>query len=53
MQMGHGSKDAAVYIFGQLVNGEKVLQPGDRLEIYQPLLLDPKMLRRLSAQPIK
>lgn len=39
-------------IFGQLERAPKLrqLQDGDRIEIYRPLVLDPKEARRLRAQ---
>lgn len=39
-------------IFGQLEKQPKqrLLQDGDRIEIYRPLVLDPKEARRLRAQ---
>ncbi len=37
-------------IFGQLVSGEHVLMPGDRVEIYRPLPADPKETRRALAK---
>ncbi|SDH90792.1 RnfH family protein [Nitrosomonas sp. Nm132] len=33
-------------IFGKLAKLETILQNGDRIEIYRPLLLDPKEKRR-------
>lgn len=33
-------------IFGKLVNLETVLRTGDRVEIYRPLIADPKDARR-------
>lgn len=33
-------------IYGRIVSGDAVLQPGDRLEIYRPLLVEPKTARR-------
>lgn len=39
-------------IFGQLEKQPKqrILQDGDRIELYRPLVLDPKEARRLRAQ---
>jgi hypothetical protein len=37
-------------IFGQVVSGEHVLMPGDRVEIYRPLPADPKETRRELAK---
>ncbi len=39
-----------VGIFGKLKPADSLLQPGDRVEIYRPLLMDPKQARRLRAQ---
>lgn len=41
-----GDNHPAVGIFGKLRSYDYVLQDGDRIEIYQPLLLDPKEARR-------
>ncbi len=40
-----------VGIFGKVVADpdQQVVQPADRLEIYRPLLADPKEIRRLRA----
>lgn len=40
-------------IFGQCIPHHHVLQAGDRVEIYRPLILDPKESRRLRAQQAK
>jgi putative ubiquitin-RnfH superfamily antitoxin RatB of RatAB toxin-antitoxin module len=40
---------AKVGIFGKVVSLDTVLQPGDRVEIYRPLLIDPKQARRQKA----
>jgi putative ubiquitin-RnfH superfamily antitoxin RatB of RatAB toxin-antitoxin module len=44
-----------VGIFGKKVSLETVLKAGDRVEIYRPLLRDPKEARRLRAKkmPLK
>ncbi len=39
----------AVGIFGQRVKLDSNLQDGDRIEIYRPLIMDPKEARRLRA----
>lgn len=39
-----------VGIFGVLCEPERVLADGDRVELYRPLKLDPKEVRRLNAQ---
>ncbi|NGP54536.1 RnfH family protein [Thioalkalivibrio sp. XN8] len=36
-------------IFGKLCKGDRVLNPGDRVEIYRPLLADPRAARRELA----
>ena len=38
-----------VGIFGKLAKLDKVLQDGDRIEIYRPLIADPKEVRRKRA----
>lgn len=41
----------ALGVFGQLVDGSRLLEPGDRVEIYRPLKADPRETRRrLAAQ---
>jgi hypothetical protein len=37
-------------IFGKLVKPDRALQDGDRVEIYRPLILDPKDSRRKRAR---
>lgn len=44
---------AAVGIFGKLRSLEHVLQAGDRIEVYQPLYMDPKEARRVRAKQFK
>jgi hypothetical protein len=39
-----------VGIFSRKCTADQVLQPGDRVEIYRPLLIDPKEARRLKAE---
>lgn len=48
-------KKNKVGVFSKLVTLEKRLQPGDRVEIYRPLLIDPKQARilRAKANPLK
>lgn len=36
-------------IFGRLVAPDQVLEPGDRVEIYRPLVADPKEARKKRA----
>ncbi|MGQ9658833.1 MAG: RnfH family protein [Thermochromatium sp.] len=38
-----------VGIFGRLVTLDQVLEDGDRIEIYRPLIADPKTARRRRA----
>jgi putative ubiquitin-RnfH superfamily antitoxin RatB of RatAB toxin-antitoxin module len=38
-----------VGIFGQKATPDQVLQNGDRVEIYRPLVIDPKEIRRQRA----
>lgn len=37
-------------VFGRRAPAERVLEPGDRVEIYRPLEVDPKEARRRRAQ---
>lgn len=39
-----------VGIFGKVVDLETVLREGDRVEIYRPLIIDPKQARRARAK---
>lgn len=39
----------SVGIFGQKTDPEHVLREGDRVEIYRPLIADPKEVRRQRA----
>ncbi|MGB3123967.1 MAG: RnfH family protein [Pseudomonas sp.] len=43
--------ECALGIFGKVVANPELhaVQPGDRIEIYRPLLADPKEVRRLRA----
>lgn len=40
-------------IFGQLVSDKQVLKAGDRVEIYRPLIADPKEVRKARAAKAK
>ncbi len=40
----------AVGVFGVVVERERLLEPRDRVEIYRPLLVDPKEVRKQRAQ---
>jgi putative ubiquitin-RnfH superfamily antitoxin RatB of RatAB toxin-antitoxin module len=42
---------AAVGLFGRLVEPETPLSPGDRVEIYRPLMIDPREARRQRTRP--
>lgn len=39
-----------VGIFAQIVELDHVLKEGDRVEIYRPLIIDPKDARRIRAE---
>ena len=41
--------NAPIGVFGKKVRDDYVVQPHDRVEIYRPLLIDPKEARRLRA----
>ncbi|CAM2859076.1 protein yfjF [Legionella steigerwaltii] len=43
------TRDMPVGIYAKQVSLEHVLQEGDRVEIYRPLVLDPKEKRRQKA----
>lgn len=36
-------------VFGKLCKGDRPLLPGDRVEIYRPLIVDPRVARRELA----
>ena len=40
-------------IFGKVVAPSQVLQPGERVEIYRPLIADPKEVRKARAARVK
>ncbi|GAB5413142.1 MAG: RnfH family protein [Congregibacter sp.] len=40
-------------IFGQVVSDQQVLKAGDRVEIYRPLIADPKAVRKARADRAK
>ena len=42
-------ENSKVGIFGKVTNMTTVLQEGDRVEIYRPLIADPKEVRRKRA----
>jgi putative ubiquitin-RnfH superfamily antitoxin RatB of RatAB toxin-antitoxin module len=43
---------ATVGIFGQVASRDRPLKEGDRIEIYRPLLEEPKLARRKRASRI-
>ena len=43
-------EDFPVGVYGRKVTLESILEAGDRVEIYRPLLIDPKEARRKRAQ---
>ncbi|ROR98662.1 hypothetical protein EDC56_3394 [Sinobacterium caligoides] len=44
---------AKLGIFGKSVKANQVLQEGDRVEVYRPLLADPKEVRKKRAAKAK
>jgi hypothetical protein len=42
---------ATIGIFGRVVGPDALLKDGDRVEIYRPLVADPKDARRTRARP--
>ena len=40
---------SAVGVYGRIVTPDAVLRDGDRIEIYRPLIADPKQVRRRRA----
>ena len=45
--------NATFGIFGQLVAPRQLLRNGDRVEIYRPLIADPKEVRKARAQRVR
>jgi putative ubiquitin-RnfH superfamily antitoxin RatB of RatAB toxin-antitoxin module len=45
--------NATFGIFGQVVAAQQVLRDGDRVEIYRPLIADPKEVRKARAARAK
>lgn len=45
--------DATLGIFGQVVAPGQVLREGDRVEVYRPLIADPKEVRKARAERAK
>ena len=46
-------ENAKLGIFGKVVSPGQVLQEGDRVEIYRPLIADPKEVRKARAARVK
>ncbi|QIB66275.1 RnfH family protein [Kineobactrum salinum] len=46
-------EDARLGIFGKVVAPDQVLREGDRVEIYRPLIADPKEVRKARAAKVK
>lgn len=46
-------QQAALGVFGHAVGHDQVLRDGDRVEIYRPLLADPKESRKARAAQVK
>lgn len=44
------TRELPVGVYGKRVSVDQVLKEGDRIEIYRPLILDPKEKRRKLAQ---
>ena len=44
-----GERPATIGIYGRVVTGDAALEAGDRVEIYRPLVADPKQARRRRA----
>jgi putative ubiquitin-RnfH superfamily antitoxin RatB of RatAB toxin-antitoxin module len=45
--------NAKLGIFGKVISPQQVLQEGDRVEIYRPLIADPKEVRKARAARAK
>jgi uncharacterized protein len=50
---GIGLESSPVGIFGKVVSRDTALSDGDRVEIYRPLMEEPKLARRKRARPQK
>ena len=42
--------DNPIGVYGRVVDPDRVLEDGDRVEIYRPLEMDPREARRLLAE---
>jgi len=51
--VGQDVDGAALGVFGHAVERDHVLHAGDRVEIYRPLLIDPKESRKARAAEVK
>ncbi len=47
------TKDLPIGIFSRQVSLEQILKEGDRIEIYRPLIWDPKEKRRQKARIVR
>ena len=45
--------DLKMGVWGKATSGNRVLAAGERVEIYRPLLVDPKEVRRARAAKVK
>lgn len=45
-----GLRSLAVGIWGQLVDPDRIVKAGDRIELYRPLEIDPRDARRRLAE---
>jgi putative ubiquitin-RnfH superfamily antitoxin RatB of RatAB toxin-antitoxin module len=43
----------SVGVYGRLIDPDRVVEDGDRIEIYRPLVADPKAVRRRRASESK
>lgn len=50
---GLSLEGAKLGIFGKAVPGTHVMSAGERVEIYRPLLIDPKEVRKARAAEVK
>jgi putative ubiquitin-RnfH superfamily antitoxin RatB of RatAB toxin-antitoxin module len=53
MFQGVDLDNAKLGIFGKVVSPQQALQSGDRVEIYRPLVADPKEVRKARAARAK
>ncbi len=50
---GLNASDSRLGVFGKVVGPTTVLREGDRVEIYRPLIADPKEVRKARAARVK